>query len=186
MLPAYGYVTASANPTATAASIAFPPDCSTRSPTSAASGSCATTIACRACTGCRADQAGSQQQRTADLDSHRISILPWCRQVHDQATPSRADAAARDDIAPAPRCAATIVASSCARRSKAAPGTADVQLVVAEIGVDTIADASRARHHAVRRSPPESPCRWDARAAAAWTPTPARSAASSSSMSLPG
>src|SRR5690349_22436747 len=36
------YVTASANPTATAASTAFPPDFKTVTPTSAANGSCAT------------------------------------------------------------------------------------------------------------------------------------------------
>ncbi len=51
MFPAEGCVTASANPTATAASIALPPFFSTATPTSAASGSCATTIACRARTG---------------------------------------------------------------------------------------------------------------------------------------
>ena len=54
MLPAQGYVTASANPTATAASIALPPAFSTATPTSVAMGSCATTMACRACTGWRA------------------------------------------------------------------------------------------------------------------------------------
>ena len=43
-----GYVTARAKPTATAASIALPPDFSTATPTSAARGSCATTMPLRA------------------------------------------------------------------------------------------------------------------------------------------
>ena len=54
MLPAKGCVTASANAVATAASTALPPDFSTATPTSVASGSCATTIAWRARTGSRA------------------------------------------------------------------------------------------------------------------------------------
>src|SRR5205807_2650725 len=50
MLPATGYVTASAKATATAASTALPPDLRTDTPTSAAGGDAQTTMPCRAST----------------------------------------------------------------------------------------------------------------------------------------
>src|SRR5207302_7467932 len=66
-------VTASANPTATAASIALPPDLSTANPTSAAKGSCATTIALCECMGCRASKLTATSKRQPEVRS-RISL----------------------------------------------------------------------------------------------------------------
>src|SRR5438094_961686 len=54
MLPAYGCVTASAKPTATAASTALPPAWRISSPASEACASLVTTIPCRAATGSNA------------------------------------------------------------------------------------------------------------------------------------
>src|SRR5215469_4709536 len=73
-LPALGCVTASANPTATAASIALPPRFSTSTPASAASGSCATTIAWRARTGWRALRS-KHETRARKIERHRIIVI---------------------------------------------------------------------------------------------------------------
>ena len=62
MLPALGCVTASAKPTATAASMALPPLLRTLSPASVACASRVTTMPCRARTGCAAHADGSQTE----------------------------------------------------------------------------------------------------------------------------
>jgi hypothetical protein len=66
IFPADGCVTASAKPTATAASTAFPPASSTATPASVACRSTVTTMAWRACTGCAA-QLGTAR---ASHDTH--------------------------------------------------------------------------------------------------------------------
>src|SRR6266487_492502 len=65
MFPAYGCVTAIAKPTATAASTALPPFCSTETPTSAAVPSMATTMPRRARSGCRVALSGTATIRPA-------------------------------------------------------------------------------------------------------------------------
>src|SRR6266516_2282277 len=65
MFPAYGCVTAIAKPTATAASTALPPFCSTETPTSAAVLSMATTMPWRARSGCRVALSGTATIRPA-------------------------------------------------------------------------------------------------------------------------
>src|SRR5208283_1012578 len=67
-LPAPGWVTASAKPTSTAASTAFPPDSRTFTPTSVACGSTVTTMPCLARTGCAA------QTGTAAAISNRDNV----------------------------------------------------------------------------------------------------------------
>src|ERR1035438_1223456 len=65
-LPAPGCVTASAKPTATAASTAFPPACRTLSPAAVACGSTVTTMPCRARTGCAAQTGIAAANRNSD------------------------------------------------------------------------------------------------------------------------
>src|SRR5271157_4749031 len=81
MFPAVGWVTASANPTATAASIALPPARSTSTPAWVAWRSRVTTMACCARTGCAphavmpASSSSKVSNRTIDLDSTVLSAL---------------------------------------------------------------------------------------------------------------
>src|ERR1019366_6554736 len=81
MLPAVGWVTARANPTATAASIALPPARRTSTPAWVAWRSRVTTIACRARTGCAAHAgmpaaiSSQGRKRPIDLDSTVLSAF---------------------------------------------------------------------------------------------------------------
>src|SRR5690349_9885415 len=79
MLPANGWVTAIAKPTATAASTALPPFCSTDTPTSAAIDSIATTMPCRARTGWRAADSGEIRKATTAKTAHerRVAGTRW-------------------------------------------------------------------------------------------------------------
>ena len=82
MLPANGCVTAIANPTATAASTALPPFCSTDTPTSAAIDSIATTMPCCARTGWRASSGTTSVKQAASSRSFFIVWAPiWVRRA---------------------------------------------------------------------------------------------------------
>src|SRR5262249_7514275 len=77
ILPALGCVTASANPTATAASTALPPPLRTFSPIAVACFSRETTMPCLARTGCALHEVAAKRKKTRARRIHLILLCAW-------------------------------------------------------------------------------------------------------------
>ena len=112
MLPALGWVTASASPTAAAASMALPPFFKTCNPVSVACRSRETTIPCRARTGCAA-HIGTQPRSAAELRVTHTLDSTMRRSVGPASWPALIRASAARTRSPSPIVVSWPVYPSC-------------------------------------------------------------------------